>query len=450
MKTIKQQLEELGFSPESNPKVFQLLHNKDYIYKLSIPQGILDKDKNFTRKSDIGKKDLLTIHSDELVAKELILVIINTLSNSYFLSLQSDNKRVQLGYKRLYSKILEGLTQLNKKEGTTIYKKVLKLLIDKKIMEKGKNYSTEQGKATEYRLTDAFFNEKFTRYNIETQSIRNRINKSTVENLDKLRYNTLALNQLKNLVYLDYMTAEQVEEVLNDAVKDGYTNKKDKKLVKKGKNPKRYSDRSKYVHLEDYLADFQQLHSKLLVPIITGDEAGERVITKFNLTPSLIREKMTMQGEEMVEVDYSCLHPNIAIKLYASDNDDKSQITHDKVADYLGIDRKEAKIEHLSFFNKRVEDMKKSPLWKYYEDKCPGMIKRLTLNKDFHGHKNTSSALFQAETNLMTAVVKELEECGVNCLYVFDAMAVKKVDYDQVVDIMNYVAEEHKIDTTAS
>jgi len=450
MNTIKQQLEELGFNPQNNPKIFQLLTNKEYIHSLSIPQGILNKNKNFNKNIGIGKKDLLTIHNDELVAKELVLVIINTLSNSYFLSLQSDDKRVQLGYKRLYSKILKNLTQITSLKKGTTYKKIINLLITKKIMKKGKNYSTEQGKSTEYRLTDNFFNEKFIRYNIETQAIKNRINKNAVENLDKLRYNTLALNQLKNLVYLDHMTTEKVEEILNNAVKDKYTNKKGKRLVKKSKNPKRYSDRSKYVHLEDYLGDFQQLYSKLLIPIITGDEAGGRVITKFNLTPSLIREKMSMQGEEMVEVDYSCLHPNIAIKLYASDTDDKSQITHDKVAEYLNISRKEAKIEHLSFFNKRVSDMKKSPLWKYYEEKCPGMLKRIKLNKDFHGHKNTSGSLFQAETNLMTEVVKEMEEYGVNCLYIFDALAVKKVDYDQVVDIMNYVAEEHKINTTAS
>ncbi|PKG42565.1 hypothetical protein [Psychroflexus sp. MES1-P1E] len=152
--------------------------------------------------------------------------------------------------------------------------------------------------------------------------------------------------------------------------------------------------------MEDYLSIFDYLTKDYFIPIISGNAEG-RVYTSLNLLPSLIKAEL-----QLMEVDISCLHLNLANKIYGGTGKD---ITHDIVAEYLGIDRKEAKKEHLSFFNKDFLGMNHSPLFKYYQNMEPIMLDNILNEKKEKGYKETSLKLFTLETKIMTEVLLQLK-----------------------------------------
>ena len=102
--------------------------------------------------------------------------------------------------------------------------------------------------------------------------------------------------------------------------------------------------------------------------------------------PSWIRSMCTVNGEPIEEADYSALHPNIAVKIY---NGTTKYITHEAVAEELEMDVKNIKIEHLSFFNHKWENMYASPLFKYYSNSSPVMMENMYADKKI-GHTVTT------------------------------------------------------------
>ena len=154
---------------------------------------------------------------------------------------------------------------------------------------------------------------------------------------------------------------------------------------------------------------------------------------------------ISVNNKRLVDIDYSSLHPNIASSLYGGSG---SNINHDKVSSYLSIDRTKAKIENLSFFNKTVRDMKKSPLFKYYSDNEPVMLSNIIKDKEINGHKVTSKKLFKAEVLLMTKVIEQLNENGAFALYVYDALMVEPQHVNLVTYLMNDTASKMNINTT--
>jgi hypothetical protein len=164
------------------------------------------------------------------------------------------------------------------------------------------------------------------------------------------------------------------------------------------------------------------------------------------MMPSVIREIIKIDNEYLVECDYSTLHPNIANRVYRGEN--KISITHDIVAEYLGISRKEAKIEHLSFLNKKIVDMKRSPLYKYYNDNHNYMLLLLEADKiRYKTHKITSQKLFSVEVQMMEEVIRILFDEGIETTYVFDALYTKEEDVERVKEVMNRIAKNNKIKT---
>src|SRR5690606_23644479 len=105
-----------------------------------------------------------------------------------------------------------------------------------------------------------------------------------------------------------------------------------------------------------------------LTPNVGDYKSGGRVVDSFNLMPSWIRSIVKIDNEEIIELDYKALHPNIAISLYKGST---KYLTHYKVANILKEELSSVKIEHLSFFNKRLKDMMRSPLYHYYSKEEP-------------------------------------------------------------------------------
>lgn len=389
------------------------------------------------------KKDLQAIHEDIKTAKELVLIIVSNLSSTYTISLQHNDSRKKLGYKKLNSQFLKNQVKYSYKK-TSPYKKILSLLIDLEIIEKGKKHLAGE-RSTEYRLTDKYFGKGIVNYTLESYDAIRLNSRHISKQLLEATSTVLGRNSLNLYSSVNLLPIVEVEEILEQAIKDGYTNKKGKRLVKLGKNISRYP-REDYVYFEEYLESYKFLTDGFLIPIVTDEKAGRRVIDSFNLMPSIIRKHLLINDEALTEVDYSCLHPNIANRIYRGE--DTSQIKHEYVADYLGISRKEAKIEHLSFFNKGVQSMKESPLYNYYYENRRDLLFAVENDKMRHKcNKITSQKMFDLETKLMSSVVSKLESESINVMYVFDALYVTKKDYKKVKNIMNKTSKEFEINT---
>lgn len=415
------------YDMELTTEIKELLKiNKETIL---IPNKVEAKLKYFS------KKDLATISEKEELAKDLILTIVSNLSDTYYLSKTNYATEAQKeGFKTLNSDILNSQTNLDKNK--RVYKTVLELLIKYNIIEKGRNYSKGR-RSNEYRLTSTYFGKGVTEYRLKSSEMLIRNRRKMENNLEKVLQCPIAKNELFNRSIMEFPTQEEAKAHLIQMAKQGKTNKRGKKITYLNKrNPENLKD---CVFVEDYLLILDYLQ-KVTIPIIVGDNGGNRVITGFNFMPSVLRPLIKFNGSDLTEADYSCLHPNIVQFIYGGSNTE--MITHDKVADYLGITRKEAKIEHLSFFNKEWGQMVRSPLFKYYSDNESQMMSNLYYEKAKDGYKSTSRDCFYFETELMRDNVKDLLEEGISVLYCFDALYVHPDHLEKTVRIMNKNAGE--------
>ena len=165
----------------------------------------------------------------------------------------------------------------------------------------------------------------------------------------------------------------------------------------------------------------------------------------FALMPSWIREQITIEGKKLPECDIVCLHPNLAINLY---DGSLTYLTHQMVADRAGIHVDNVKIEHLSFFNMKWNDMRKSPLFDYYSKNETDMLTRIYQDKKEHGYKITSKKMFKVEVGVMTDVIRYLNAKGIYVLYVYDALLCVGKDENLVIEIMNRIILEHGVKTS--
>lgn len=182
---------------------------------------------------------------------------------------------------------------------------------------------------------------------------------------------------------------------------------------------------------------------------VGNERSGGRVVDSLDLMTSWIRKLCKINGELIEEVDYSTLHPNIAMNIYGGSS---VNINHTDVAKYLGIDRNLAKVEHLSFFNKHWEQMIKSPLFKYYLEKEPEMMENIKRDKydSKYKHKVTSRRLFKIEVEIISKAIKELNEMNIYVIYVYDALYCESKHKVVVKSVMNKVAQEMGVNTTVS
>jgi hypothetical protein len=230
----------------------------------------------------------------------------------------------------------------------------------------------------------------------------------------------------------------------------GKPNKNGKKLIflnKKGRDF--YPNSKKLVFVEDSLKAYGYLiNNGLLIPRPGDEKSGGRVVDSFALMPSWVRKLAKINGQPIAEADFSCLHPNIAVTLYGGNS---QYLTHEKLADQLGIEKRIVKVEHLSFFNAEVWQMRQSPLYRYYEQHEPVMLRALIKDKQEseYGHKITSRRLFAKEVEIMTQVVSRLNEEGIFVGYIYDALFFDPIHSQKVVQVMNEVAVDLGVFTIA-
>jgi len=160
--------------------------------------------------------------------------------------------------------------------------------------------------------------------------------------------------------------------------------------------------------------------------------------------PSWIRQLITINGERLVECDYSCFHPNIATSLYCGSGE---YLTHKEVSDNSGVDISVVKLEHLSFFNKHPKEMEKSPLFKYYYANENEMINSILREKysSKYKHKKTSMNMFQKEVEIMTEAIRILNLKGIYVGYIYDALLCQPKYLDDVKEAMKEAAAKYGV-----
>lgn len=384
----------------------------------------------------ISEEDILKVHNKPEVVKELILLFLSMFSDTYIKSTYMPKTEAQKeGFKILSSKILNDKFKVGK---VSTYKAIIDLLIKNKILEKGRNYSKGL-RSNEYRLTKTYFGKGILPYEVKTKIVKNKIINHVEENLEKVLKCPIAKNELLFRDMLNFPTNQEAKEHLIKLSKEGKKNKKGNSIIYLNKrNPKDFPN---CVFVEDYLEILEYLRNMPL-PIIVSENGGERVITAFNFLPSVLRSLVTfgIKKQKLVELDYQTMHPNLVAYKYGGNN--KEMITHDKVAEYLGVDRSVAKLGHLSFFNLEWSMMLKSPLFKYYSDNEAQMMENLYYEKTKNGYKETSKSCFEMETTLQRRNITDIRNKGIICFYVFDALYTIESDAKAVKDIMNKNAKK--------
>jgi hypothetical protein len=371
---------------------------------------------------------LKEIHKDKEVAVELCLILISNLSNAFY---QSES-----GWKRLKAELLRD--QVSSSKDST-YLKIIELLLkgskNGAIIERSSNFTIGQ-ESYRYRLTDLYRNKGVTKYEFKTNHAINLVRKNYFKQLSQAIDNPIANNLIKMYSFIDLPSISDIKKQGKKLIKENYITKKGKKLTLLNKHSKSYwKDADDRSFVEDNIELFERLtQNGFLIPMVGDSKSGGRVTDSFTLMPSWIRNMCKINGKEITEADYSALHPNIAMNIYKGNSE---YITHEKIAEDLGKDIKEVKIEHLSFFNKTWNQMTKSFLFDYYCKNEPTLMENIYKDKDMFGHKITSKKMFKIEVDIMTSVIKRLNSEGIYVGYVYDALFCSPKDKKIVNEVMN-------------
>jgi hypothetical protein len=409
---------------------------------LQIPKGIKKRVKR------LPKKLLNKIDKNTDVSVEKCLIFISSLTYTVF----NDDDDY---WKGLSSTIMNDLFKKGK-DNTYIYINIIKALtyttnstqsiIECKKNELGNDSYQENNYTKKYRLHTSAVNLNLVSYNIfDRENILKR-RKKELNDLVKAKNNVIGRNLISVYQFITLPIKEDIFKYGKKLAKQKHKTKKGKLLTCLNKKPKTYYSNSKErSFVEENIKQYDYLVGlKYIIPKVGDYKSGGRVVDSFNLMSSWIRSLIKIDGEKIVELDFKGLHPNLAINIY----DGKTKyITHEKIAKDLNLPLREVKIEHLSFFNKRVCDLKKSPLYSFYLDNEEVMINNLINDKNQFGYKKTSQRLFKKEVEIMTSIIKKLNSIDIYVLYVYDALYCKESDKNTVTEIMNSTILEHNVYT---
>ncbi len=420
----------------------------DYQYELSFPKAnsiLVPKKSEYNLKKYVSKSLLKEVDPNIETAVEKCLVILANFASTYY----DDDK-----WKSLSSRIMDKQTKNG--DNTYLYSKILNILKvgTKKgpMIEVAKNLNGGEpykiGESSKrYRLTESYLKGGLVEYIIKNETIVQNRKTSIYNQLKEVNLNPICSNLIKIYPSIVLPTVDELLIEGKALIKSGYTTKKGKILTLRNKNSNsHWSDVSNRSFVEDNIKHFTFLTSGgYMLPSPGNEKSGGRIVDSFVLMPSWIRNLITIDGENLIECDYTALHPNIAVKLYAGA---KSYITHTIVSEEANINSNLVKIEHLSFFNKKIYGMKKSPLYDYYFNMDPAFINEIIKDKKENRHKITSKKLFKIEVEIMSDVIKELNGIGIYVLYVYDALLCRPKDLNIVREAMNRIVLVHGVKTT--
>ena len=344
--------------------------------------------------------------------------------------------------------------ELNNTIGETKYGHIIKNLLKWDIIEVQKNvngedyFSVTGGQCKRYRLMSGHRKSKWVQRTITRKKIINQINRLRTTLIDNIPSRPLAVNIVKAYTKLVIPTVEQIEKRSLLEMDKG-TTCKGKTLRSYKKDGRKVRDR--YTYVEDHI-DLFRAHTEngFMIPS-TSQTSGGREANTISLMPSWIRN-FIYELSGLTEFDFTSMHPVMLFNQYSYSEycvDDNEVVKfddlmteykcdmHQMIADLSGgeMTRDSVKEGHLSFFNKRVDSMKKMDIWATYEREFPTILNAIVNDKIAHKtHKITSRKCFTWETKIMEQVIAEYEG---DCQYVYDALASD--DY-KLKEIMNSVA----------
>jgi len=381
---------------------------------------------------------LADVHADPEVARELCLYFLSMMTRAYF----EESKMVHLN-----ANVLRRLFNPPGNRHLSGFKYVdVRSALVKGTPKNGPiiGYSEDfmpGVKSMAYWLTEGYAKVGFVSYEVTTDYVRAMVRRNYFELLSQAAENPIARNLFRFYSVCRMLTQDEARAEGERLAKAKAKNKKGKTLTMQHRKDKSYwKDADKRVFVEDSLAQYEYLTSKGLgVPIIGGERSGGRVYDTISLMPSWLRAAITVDGEELVELDYKALHPNLAMRIYGGSS---RYITHDKVAEATGVARDDVKVQHLSFFNMRWDDIARSALYGYYMRTEPFMMEAMCRDKAENGYKATSRKMFKLEVELITEVITRLNKLGIYVGYAFDAIQVPASQAEAAEHVMNSVARE--------
>ena len=409
---------------------------------IQFPKGI----KRDIRR--IPKRVLKTIDSNIEMAIEKCFLFVSSLTSTVY-------KEYNDYWKGLSSTILH--QQFKKgNDNTRIYRYIIEALtnstssrlpiIEVKQNDLGNDSYQVGNYSKQYRFHPNRVNQALVTYYLKFEENIKRLRKHHLRQLSKASKNIIGRNLIAVYESIELPTTEEILKQADDLIRIKHRSKKGKLLTKLNKKSKSYySNPESRSFVEENINQFEYYTKRgFRVPTIGDYKSGGRVVDSFNLMSSWIRQMIKIENEPILELDFKALHPNIAKSLYDGTN---HQITHEIVSMSLKTPLKKVKIEHLSFFNKRIDDMKKSPLFQYYYTKERVMLENIISDKKQYGYKITSQRLFKKEVEIMSSIIEQLNRLDIYVLYVYDALYCKESDKAIVSDIMNNTIIEHKVNT---
>lgn len=397
----------------------------------------------------IGVKRLRAIHKDVNVARELIAIVVSNLADTY------QRRSSEGAWKVLNSVILQRQVSASK---DNIYRKILDVLLvgttlKGGIIEVAKGYAPGIH-SKRYRLTDNYLGHGVVLKVLRTDYARSIRKKAFKRMLEESMEDVICRNCIRAYDMMEFPSKAEMIAEGKKMVHEKKSNRKGLRYTMRNKNALTHwkTPETRRI-IEEDIELFERLTAHgLLIPTVSHERAGHRVVDSITLMPSWIRRMIKLRGKLMVECDYAALHPNIASTIFGGS---RRAITHEKVAVATGLTKDDVKIEHLSFFNKPLVQMKASKLFTYYSEEEPEMMKGILASRDSSGmpykekHKATSQALFTVEVQMMTEVVARLNAQGIYVLYIYDAVATIAKHHSTVMQTMNDVAEMFSVNTVA-
>jgi hypothetical protein len=415
-------------------------------YLLKIPRV-----ERFIRRN-IPKQILLSIHSDYNTAVELCLLYVSQMTSTYF-DVKSDS--TSHGWKFLKAEYLQQLVGGDAK----MYKRIREALeykhpIQGQLLECDHKHIAGF-KSFGHRIQRQVLLKGVVAYKLKSDYVRKQWYHNQLLSYARAERNPIARNLILMYPYVELPTLVEVKKEAKRLVKAGYVTKKGKLLTFLNKHPKTYfKNHEQRSFVEDAIEIYTYLtqQSGFIIPNPSEESAGGRVYDSLNLMPTWIRNLVKYKGEPLVELDYTCLHPNIACSLYGGNSE---YLKHIDLVEELGLSVDAVKKEHLSFFNKKVVQMKQSPLFEYYNNLEPCMMQNIIHDKIYNTeyihksdkHKITSKRMFTMEVQIMTSVIEKLNHKGIHVAYVFDALYSHPNDVSVVIDTMNKTVLEYGVKT---
>lgn len=195
-----------------------------------------------------------------------------------------------------------------------------------------------------------------------------------------------------------------------------------------------------------------------------GEEYKDRFYYFLAMIPKWIRNEIKIDGENIKEIDATAMHPRIIGKLYENyTNNERPEFlvddSHTKIAKMLGINRKDAKLLSLSYWNSKivngrtVSSKRNGKLFKQMDDYIINNYPKLfdflidikcntkPIKRSKSRHTNMSVLLMNEETNIINNFYWDLKytlgEYNLTTLYCYDSIAVKESKYKPIKELFD-------------